>query len=482
MSYCTARFHRFALALATFAAGSPALYGESGEAELPDGLYARFEVTLTRTGDEDEVREFTCRLHFEETPMTVANFIGLAEGSRRWLDEIDGTVRTDPFYEGILFHRVVEDFVIQAGSPRGDGTGGPGYTFGDEIVPELSHSGPGILSMANAGAHTNGSQFFITLDATPNLDGAHTVFGEVVEGMDTVEAIGNVGTGSEIERPEEDEDPDLEESEEDDSHDDSSSREEIPPDRPVDDVVIDKVSIIRVGPAAEAFDVSASPLPDVRGIKTEIIVQYPETDEEDTDEEETDNDTGDNEEEEEAQEERQPPEFFLRFERELFNDYRVFSSRNLAGWEYEGNIFPRTEVVDDDINITFLTEGEPARFFRTARVIYPDAAFLRLQNATYDLVIKSFDPDQTLKLDFNATGTGGTFVMNEGKDQEFSGTITDVSEGQPYSLEVTLFYSLLAPMILTFEFEGENAGTFTGTAFPDDDVDLHGTFTRSEKD
>ena len=156
---------------------------------------------------------FSIRLNDQETPKTVENFVGLAEGTKEWTDPRSNQKVKAPYYDGIVFHRVIDGFMIQGGDPLGKGIGGPGYEFEDEFHPSLRHTKAGILSMANRGPNTNGGQFFITLGPTPHLDNRHSVFGEVVEGMDVVRKIGSTKVG--------------------------------PQDRPVKDVVIESVKIRR---------------------------------------------------------------------------------------------------------------------------------------------------------------------------------------------------------------------------------------------
>lgn len=147
---------------------------------------------------------FKIKLFADKAPKTVENFVGLAEGTKEWTDPKTGNKVKKAFYDGLKFHRVIPNFMIQGGDPLGTGTGGPGYRFEDEFPAGAPrHDKPGILSMANAGPGTNGSQFFVTVAATPWLDGKHTVFGEVIEGMDVVESISKAPTGA-MDRPVED--------------------------------------------------------------------------------------------------------------------------------------------------------------------------------------------------------------------------------------------------------------------------------------
>ena len=154
---------------------------------------------------------FTVRLMPDHAPKTIENFVGLATGSKRWTDPRDGAEKQEPLYPGTIFHRVISGFMVQGGDPTGTGRGGPGYEFEDEVSGGPSFDRPGLLAMANAGPDTNGSQFFVTVAPTPWLDGRHTIFGEVTEGYDVIEAIAGVATGAQ--------------------------------DRPVDDIVIDRIEI-----------------------------------------------------------------------------------------------------------------------------------------------------------------------------------------------------------------------------------------------
>ncbi|GGX23201.1 peptidylprolyl isomerase [Aquimarina muelleri] len=182
--------------------------------ELQDGIYAEIVTNKGTT---------VAKLHYDLTPMTVANFISLAEGTNTMVDSI---YKGKKYYNGILFHRIIKDFMIQTGDPLGTGTGDPGYKFPDEIVDSLSHKSKGILSMANSGPGTNGSQFFITLKETPWLNGKHTVFGEIVLGQDIIDSIGVAKTG--------------------------------PRDKPEEEIKMLEVNIIRKGSNAKSFDTESA--------------------------------------------------------------------------------------------------------------------------------------------------------------------------------------------------------------------------------
>ncbi len=204
-----------------------ALIALTGRAATPsDGLFADFTTSLGT---------FTCRLDPDAAPKAVANFIGLATGERAWIDPSNGAVRRKPFYDGLTFHRVIRGFMNQCGSPNGQGTDGPGYAFPDETDPPGLHDAAGILSSANSGPDSNGAQFFVTAAPAPHLNGLHTVFGRVTEGLDIVLAINDVATNPTNNRP-------------------------------IVPVILESVRIRRVGAAAEGFDIQAQGLPVVEEV------------------------------------------------------------------------------------------------------------------------------------------------------------------------------------------------------------------------
>ncbi|MDG3581333.1 MULTISPECIES: peptidylprolyl isomerase [Galbibacter] len=184
--------------------------------DLGDGLYADIQTTK---GD------MIVKLFYNQTPITVANFVSLAEGTNTYVSD---TLKGKLYYDGVTFHRVIKDFMIQTGDPTGTGSGNPGYKFKNEIVDSLKHDKKGMVSMANAGPDTNGSQFFITHKATPFLDGKYSIFGEVVAGLGVIDSIANVET----------------------------SQDPANKDRPIDTVKVNHVQIVRVGKEAKSFDAS----------------------------------------------------------------------------------------------------------------------------------------------------------------------------------------------------------------------------------
>lgn len=203
------------VALGLSFANSPAQEDAVKQVTKNPGMYAVFETSMGT---------FVCKLYYDKVPVTVANFVGLATGEKEFQDVDTGEMVKRPLYDGTKFHRVIKNFMIQGGDPLGNGRGGPGYTFPDEFDPELRHDGPGILSMANSGANTNGSQFFVTHVPTPWLDDKHSIFGRVMMGQDVVNAMADVPMkGAQNSTP-------------------------------VEDIILTKLGIVRTGPEAEAFD------------------------------------------------------------------------------------------------------------------------------------------------------------------------------------------------------------------------------------
>lgn len=205
------------------------LLGALGAAAQTNGIFADFTTSMGN---------FTCQLSYSNSPMAVANFVGLATGQRPWLDLVTGQARTNAFYNGLTFHRVIAGFIIQGGSPNGQGTDGPGYSFVDQFNSQLNFDSPWVLAMANSGPDSNGSQFFVTVAPYTSGNNTYVILGRVVSGTNVVAAINHVAT-------------------------DAS-------DKPLTNAVIEQVSIRQVGTAAQGFDLEAYGLPLVTNVPLEL--------------------------------------------------------------------------------------------------------------------------------------------------------------------------------------------------------------------
>ncbi len=342
---------------------------------------------------------FTCELKQVESPKAVANFIGLAEGSRTWIDPATGAVRSGiPYYDGLTFHRVISGFMNQSGSRNGLGTDGPGYQFRDEVTNGLTHSGPGILSMANSGKHTNGAQFFITAVATPHLDGLHTVFGQVTTGQDVIDEINAVPTGAN--------------------------------DKPLTPVVIQSVSIRRVGEEEEAFDIHAQGLPvckelpgrlSVAGAGAEAGFQLGEP--------------------------SAPGSVLL-----------AFRSTDLIAWSRLPSVYQ--------------APGSPAPMAITLESGAGDRGFFHLSETNYSDAI---GPDNTIGHDLTAswsvhtirfqidgTGKGGTGVYSRAPGESFVITNATLLEQGPYRTTWRIDTNQYRPFRVSAILDGKSGNTITG--------------------
>jgi len=304
-------------------------------AKAQDGIFADFTTSLG---------SFTCQLHYDRAPQTVANFIALTTGECAWLDLATGEAQRVPFYDGLTFHRVVSGFVIQGGSRKGDGSDGPGYTFRDEFHPMLRHNKAGILSMANSGLNSNGSQFFITLAPTLFLDDVHSVFGEVTSGLSAVQAIGTVTV-------------------------DANSK-------PLTPVTMPSVVIRRVGAAAQAFNTGMQGLPSVGGADPRFV--------------------------------RSGANSFLQFPRALYSEYQLFDSSNLDAWTRAKIGLYITPPPSTDLDVTASATGNAhfyrvAQVDYPGPLFTPPS----LANSTMTLTFTS-GASGTLTLSFNNAGGGTT--------------------------------------------------------------------------
>lgn len=299
---------------------------------LSDGVYAVF---VTGMGG------FTCRLEHVRAPRTTANFVGLAEGSNAWVHLNTGQDMRAPFFNGGIFHRVVSNFVIQGGGQQvGSSFGGPGYSFRDEFHPELRHDTTGILAMANSGPNSQGSQFYITLTSFASGDDKYSIFGRVLDGMEVVQAIGNVTL-------------------------DSGSR-------PLVDVVLSNVTILRVGTEARQFDTSAYGLPRVGGTTVGI---------------------------------KRTSGCFVTFDQDTNCSYHFVYSSNLVSWSRAELGFDTNAVPSAVLDVTVISTSCPMYFFSLAQVSHPAPIYtpMSANNRSFHM---TFTSGSTLDHWMGNNGTG----------------------------------------------------------------------------
>lgn len=384
---------------AILAAGVALLSATCGWAQ--NGIFADFTTSLG---------SFTCVLDYTNAPKAVANFIGLATGGRPWLNMPTGTARTNAFFDGLTFHRVIAGFMIQSGSPNAQGTDGPGYAFPDEFKPVLRFNGAGVLAMANSGPKSNGSQYFVTVAPTPWLNDVHTIFGWVVSGTNVITAISQVVTDVE---------------------------------KPLTNVVVQRVAIRRVGTAAQAFDINAQALPIVRNVGLKAT-----------------NAAG---------------QVAITFSNRPYADNRLYSSTNLASWSATSL---GIEGAGAGTNTLYASPGSPAGFYQFAQVQYASSTFApkALRNRTLTLSISG---GGVLRIVFDGSG-GGTYTY----PPNAPGILTGYDWFQePYRGYLwPVYFSAWYPMTMRLDFNSDSAGNFSGTqymapTYPN--APISGTFTLS---
>ncbi|MSU36998.1 MAG: peptidylprolyl isomerase [Pedosphaera sp.] len=372
------------------------LFCANGLVAQTDGIFADFKTSFG---------SFTCRLDYAVAPKAVANFIGLATGQKAWLDLNTGLVRTNSFYNGLIFHRVIQGFMNQSGSPNGQGTDGPGYAFIDEFSAASRHDAAGVLSLANSGPDSNGSQFFVTAAATPWLDGVHTILGRVVGGLDVVLSINGVPTVN---------------------------------DRPKTNIVVETVTIRRVGVASQAFNIHAQGLPAVTHPTLTATAQGTNVN--------------------------------LLFGRAAYVDSRLYSSTNLTTWSAKPLGITLDASVPGGISTPATNRGE---FFRVAQIQYAGSTFAPPDVSGRTLTILFANELGTITTQFDATN-GGSYTYTKGA----SGTITRYAWTQePYAGRLwPIEYSNLVAMTLRLNFDNASSGTVSGTAYTANPFSVSGTF------
>lgn len=371
-----------------------------------DGLYAVFQTSRG---------EFTAALEFEKVPVTAANFVGLAEGTRAWVDPATGTVRSAPYYNGLTFHRIIPGFMAQSGSRNGLGTDGPGYTFGDEFHSTLVHDSAGVLSMANSGENSNGAQFFITLAPTTWLDRKHSVFGRIVEGMDIVNAIGATGT---------------------------------PGGAPTDPTTINSVTIVRNGAAAQSFDAAA-----VAGLP--VVREAP------------------------AVLKRSGAAFAIEIPREPFMQHHFANSANLGSWSRLGSLDDLAAAGSPSVDITATAAGKSREFYRVAACSYtPRPAYLVGKSIALNLTSgnQTLRLNITSPEGYDPGLSFGTYSLDGAAESNVDGYF--INHSLP-SLHLDVALKDFPSLSFALHFQSENAGWFTSQYYGATDGywPFFGTFT-----
>ncbi len=309
-----------------------------------EGLFAEFKTSMGT---------MRAQLDHERVPLTVSHFVGLVEGTQATIDFTKGGIGRGAYFDGQIFHRVIENFMIQGGSPDGRGDGGPGYSFQDEFHPELTHEAF-VLSMANSGPSSNGSQFFITVAPQPHLNNLHSVFGKLTEGMDVATAISKVATN--------------------------------PVDRPLEDVMLESVTIERIGEAAEQFDATVEELPKPQHPKVDWRIEN--------------------------------GRYFLDLAYHENSDYQLFTSEDLVTWTADRIGIFGGEPPDLPLDVTDVVEGRSESFFRVVEVRYPVVVFPppNVVGKRLDTTIKVFGSNPTtdtpLAYEFATPTTGRVNLLN----------------------------------------------------------------------
>jgi peptidyl-prolyl cis-trans isomerase A (cyclophilin A) len=366
------------------------------------GIFADFTTSMG---------SFTCQLDFTNAPRTTANFIGLATGQHAWLDLPSGRARTNAFYNGLTFHRVIAGFMNQGGSPNGQGTDGPGYAFTDEFSPSLVFDSFGVLAMANSGPNSDGAQFFITVAPFTSGNNVYSIFGRLTSGSNVVYAINHVATDAN--------------------------------DKPLTNVVIQQVSIRRVGAAAQAFNIDAQGLPIVTNLPLRIATAASQV--------------------------------TLTFTNRQYADNRLYSTTNLPGaWT--------SAALGIEITTPFSNSVQQAKdasrcFYSMAQVQYASSTFVpkTIYRRTLTLNFTS-GLSGTLTITFDSAG-GGNYTF----PSYSPGSVTSYSWTQdPYrGFLWPIYFSGLVPLTAQLDFATNTSGTFTGTFYPTISFAVSGTFSLS---